>query len=245
MIGRRAYKWLAIVAVALLIGAGAGWMLLWSEEPFISPDVSGFPVRGVDISAHNGDVDFGLLAREKNLKFVYLKATEGRRWRDRRFNVNYIRARHAGLKVGAYHFVRFDVDAESQALNLIASLRGKSLDLPVALDIEEWTNPYLKADSVGRMVKVITDMLADEGYPVIVYTNKQGHNRYIENRLDSLPLWICSLSSKLPEHDWIFWQYSHRGSAAGVEGDLDLNVFWGDSTAWRSFLSRPFRNIPK
>ncbi|MDE6279489.1 MAG: hypothetical protein K2M05_05900 [Paramuribaculum sp.] len=242
MIGRRAYKWLAVAAVALLIGAGVGWMLLWSEEPLISPDVSGFPVRGADISAHNGDVDFGRLAREENLKFVYLKATEGRRWKDRRFNINYIRARHAGLKVGAYHFVRFDVDAESQALNLIQSLRGKTLDLPVALDIEEWTNPYLKADSVGRMVKVIADMLAGEGYPVIVYTNKQGHGRYIENRLDSVPLWICSLSSKLPEQDWIFWQYSHRGSAAGVAGDLDLNVFWGDSTAWHSFLSRPFPN---
>lgn len=242
MIGRRAYKWLTIAAVALLIGAGAGWMLLWSDEPLLSPDVSGFPVRGADISAHNGDVDFGLLAREENLKFVYLKATEGRRWKDRRFNINYIRARHAGLKVGAYHFVRFDVDAESQALNLIHSLRGKRLDLPVALDVEEWTNPYLNADSVSRMVRVMADMLAAEGYEAIVYTNKQGYDRYVGNRLDSLPLWICSLSSKLPEQDWIFWQYSHRGTASGVEGVLDLNVFWGDSTAWRSFIRRPFSN---
>lgn len=69
--------------------------------------VSRYEVRGIDISAHNGPIDFERI-RNEGIDFVFMKASEGSGFKDVAFFDNYRNARKAGLKVGAYHFFRFD-----------------------------------------------------------------------------------------------------------------------------------------
>lgn len=237
---------LALSAVLLTATAClASWWLLWSEDPLIGADVSGFPVRGADISAHNGDVDFRLLRDNGGIGFVLIKATEGAQWQDRNFRRNFHRARRAGLKVGAYHFFRFDVDPELQALNVIDALRGLEPDLPVAIDVEEWTNPVgIPHDTVAARVVAMAETLGRRGIRTLVYTNKKGYSRIISKipPEKTLDLWLCSLSTDVPEHPFVIWQYTHRGKIEGLEGRFDLNVFAGDSAGWRTWLrASPFR----
>ena len=36
--------------------------------------------------------------------------------------------------------------------------------------------------------------------------------------------------------DWTFWQWTQTGTMAGVRGEVDRNVFYGDVEQWTLFL---------
>ena len=129
---------LSIILIAIT-AIGIFYVFNTNRRTHINIDRQQYPITGIDISAHNGEINFSQVA-ESGIQFVYIKATEGATFKDARFQYNYKNARKAGLKVGVYHFFRFNIDGKSQALNIINSIKGKNLDLPIAIDIEEYTN---------------------------------------------------------------------------------------------------------
>ena len=86
------------------------------RAPHTVPGFSDYEIVGIDVSAHNGDIDFDRVKAE-GIEFVFIKATEGSTFKDKRFVDNVRKARKAGLKVGAYHFFRFDTPGYMQGLN--------------------------------------------------------------------------------------------------------------------------------
>ena len=70
-----------------------------------NPSREVYPVRGVDVSAHQGVIDWEVLS-EQGIEFAFIKATEGATFADERFAYNYAEAARCGLRVGAYHFFR-------------------------------------------------------------------------------------------------------------------------------------------
>ncbi|MDE7442871.1 MAG: hypothetical protein K2M65_01770, partial [Muribaculaceae bacterium] len=125
-----------------------------------------------------------------------------------------------------------------QAMNLLHSVKSRALDLPLMIDVEEWTNP----DDVGTetVLTALADMvncLQEYGYRVILYTNKAGHRRFLQDRFSDLPLWICSFTDPPTKEPWHLWQYDHRGSVAGVKGGVDMNVFNGSPDEWAQWLN--------
>ncbi len=218
-----------ILAVAMTVSALciAGWFAYdrWLA-PGAAPSEELYPLRGVDVSAHNGDIDFGRLRRDSVVHFVYIKATEGTDFLDRNFITNWRGAATAGIPAGAYHFFRFDTDGELQAINFLWALRGRHFDLVPAIDIEEWGNPdgHATARIVERLRIMITYLEAHGVHPML-YTNKDGYYRFIRGNFDSYPLWICSFSDPPLEGNapWTLWQYSHRGRIDGIPSTVDLN----------------------
>lgn len=225
--------------VAGIIALAAYLMMTDTEHPLsATPSREVYPVAGIDISGHNGDsIDFVAASQTGALDFVLIKATEGTNFKDRNFRYNIERARQAGLKVGAYHFFRFDSPGYMQGLNFLNSVRGQKLDLPLVIDIEEWANPreYNTETIVGNLRRLISH-LERHGYRVMLYTNKDGFERFIKGRLESYPLWLCTFSTPPAEIDWVIWQYSHRGSLDGIKSKVDLNVFNGSPADWRRWL---------
>ncbi len=218
-----------IVALPLLAGC-------WSET--IGPQADAYAIRGIDVSAHNGDIDFAAVAAD-GIGFVMIKATEGTDWQDRALTRNYFRAREAGLKVGLYHFFRFDSPGDLQALNFADAASLRPVDMPLVIDLEEFGNPrFTPTRQVLARLDTCLSHLRRRGYDVMLYTNKRGYSRFVEGRYDTIPLWLCSLEDGSPDaRTWTFWQHSHRGRVAGIRGNVDLNVFHGDSAAFASFLS--------
>lgn len=217
--------WLAFGALAAcVLGGWWAWQRYFSDE--IVPSKEEFPLRGIDISAHNGEIDFESLARENPVDFVYVKATEGTDFLDRNYEQNILGASRQGIPTGAYHFFRFDTDGEMQALNFLSALRGRRFRLPPAIDIEEWGNPdgHATALIVNRLRDMVSYM-EHEGYAPMLYTNRDGYRRFIRGNFDSYPLWLCSFADPLPlgmKPD--IWQYSHRGSLPGISGRVDLDA---------------------
>lgn len=218
---------LSVVAIATALAAGGCWWVYnryFSERANPSEEI--YTIRGIDISAHNGDVDFEALAGS-GLSFAYIKATEGTDFRDRNFDRNATGLKRAGIPAGAYHFFRFDTDGEMQALNFLNALKGRRFELPPAIDVEEWANAEgLGTGRIMKELRMMIDVLRRDGYEPMIYTNKDGYERFVKGKLDRNNLWICSFTDPPLDDDreWVLWQFSHRGAVAGIEGPVDLNT---------------------
>lgn len=201
------------------------------------PDRERFEIIGIDVSAHNGDIDFSRVAAD-GISFVIIKATEGGTFKDKKFVDNLRRAREAGLKVGAYHFFRFDTPGYMQGLNFLNSLRSRELDLPLVIDIEEWANPNSQPTPMvlNRLSEMI-DHLESHGHRVMLYTNKNGFARFVRGRLEGYPLWVCSLVDEPKDIAWTLWQGTHNGRVSGIDHPVDINAFSGTAADWERFIN--------
>lgn len=231
--------------VALLLAGAAVWA--WNDyitsPPYVDPER--FPIRGIDVSAHNGMMNFEGAAAD-GIEFVFIKASEGKGFRDSNFRLNYEKAARAGLKIGAYHFFRFDVDGVSQAVNLLKAIDGRRLDIGIAVDVEAEGNPKgVPPDSITERLTAMTEFLNMKGYRVMFYSNSKGYYEYLAENFRGYPMWICSFDGEPREENWTFWQYYHRGRVKGINGDVDLNVFNGKRHQWERFLLEQSANRPR
>lgn len=228
---------MGFLCVSLLL-AGAIW---WAWRQYITTppyvDAERFPVRGFDISAHNGYANLDAAA-SAGFDFLFIKASEGTDFRDPNFVLNWQKARHAGLKTGAYHFFRFDADGVEQANHFLKVIGPRTPDLPLVIDVEDAGNAKgVTVETVVENLQQMVEYLNMRGYRVMLYSNRAGFEKYLLENFPGYPLWVCSFNDNSSNSDWTFWQYDHHGSVPGVRGDVDLNVFSGSREDWAKYLA--------
>ena len=235
-------KWLLLAgaaALVVLMGAYVVWRYILPHS--VSVDRYRYPVAGIDVSKHNGKIDFEKVAAD-DYQFVFIKASEGKTYRDEAFERNYQGARDAGLMVGAYHFFRKNRTGEEQAANLLSVIKGKPLDLPLVIDLEDdWGNGATtsRETALKRVLEMI-EILVSKGYDVMIYTNLDGYEKYYKGMLGDHDLWLCSFTSPdmLKDKPHCFQQFSHEGNVDGVKGNVDLNVWRGSKREWNRYLEQ-------
>ena len=213
---------------------------LWAYRQYITTppyvDKEKYPVRGIDISRHNGEIDFNKVA-DSGIDFVIIKASEGISHRDSLFSKNFEGARRAGIKTGAYHFFRFDKEGVGQAVNFLEAVGEKEPDMNLAIDVEAAGNPKnIPVETVKERLQSMVEYLNLLGYRVMIYTNNDGYYDYIADVLPGYPLWICRFKENPINAEWTLWQYDHHGKVPGITGDVDLNAFCGSKEDWDRFL---------
>lgn len=79
----------AISAVSLITALclGLAFALYHSYIHINGPAAGKYPVRGVDVSHYQGDIDWQVLSGQ-NIQFAYIKATEGSSHTDEKFASN-------------------------------------------------------------------------------------------------------------------------------------------------------------
>lgn len=233
-------KWLLLAgAAALVVLLGYYGLRRYILPHSVNVDRYRYPIAGIDVSKHNGDIDFDKV-RDDDYQFVFIKASEGMTYRDDAFDRNYKKAHKAGLKVGAYHFFRKNRTGREQADNFLRAVEGKQLDLPLVIDLEDdWGNgaTVSRQTAIERVMDMI-EILNDKGYQVMIYTNLDGYNKYYKDLLADHDLWLCSFTSPdlLTTLPHCIQQFNHEGTVDGVEGKVDLNVFRGTRGEWNSYL---------
>lgn len=199
---------------------------------------SNYPVRGIDVSVHNGNIDFNKVAAAGN-KFVFVKSSEGSSHKDSKFKRNCRKAAQAGLNVGAYHFFRKDRDGVNQARNMLAAVRGVKLDLPLVIDVEDSDNNNSVSDRVvrDRLVAMVRE-IKKSGHKVMLYTNGNGMEKYYKPCFKNEYLWLCIFKNPddVKNRGHIFQQYEWKGECPGVDGDVDLDVFMGSTKEWEAWI---------
>ena len=204
------------------------------EYDYHYSNAENFDVHGIDISHHQGRVEWDHLKKckfnGKPISFVFMKATEGATHVDTQFDKNWQKSAAAGLLRGAYHYYKPNTDPKDQANHFIRNTEIFRGDLPPVLDLEE--NGGLSDDALIKGVKEWLRIMENH-YEVkpIIYVNAHYYKRYIRDNFDDYPVWIAHYTRqnqpRVDESEWHFWQYSETGNAAGIRGKIDLNVFNG------------------
>lgn len=202
---------------------------------FYPPDFY-YSIRGVDVSHHQGDIDWQILS-EQNIDFAFIKATEGSNFVDPKFKYNWKEASKTKLKIGAYHFFSYDSSAKTQVSNFIHTVENSDDSLPPVIDIEFYGN---KEDDIPdieytrKELQVMLDTL-EKHYrkKPIIYATMKSYHLFIKDYFASYPLWIRNIyySPNIDlKNKWVFWQYTDTAILNGynsVEKYIDLNVFNG------------------
>lgn len=74
----------AVMIIAAIVLSASVYPLLHGVVRFNYPSESEFPIRGIDVSHHQGQVNWSAIAAD-GIHFAYVKASEGESFRDPRF----------------------------------------------------------------------------------------------------------------------------------------------------------------
>lgn len=192
------------------------------------PSDRSFPTQGIDVSHHQGAIDWSLLPAQ-GVDFAYIKASEGGDHRDRAFAANWSGARRAGIARGAYHFFTLCRPGADQAANFIAAVPAEPDSLPPAVDLEYMGNcsrPVTAGQFHAELDAYIRAVEAHYRKPVLLYLTAEFDRAYgVSARIDR-PLWLRSLVRKprFGARPWHYWQVSNFRRLEGIEGRVDWNV---------------------
>ena len=204
---------------------------------------------GIDVSKHQGDINWDELKKNAKVKFVYMKATEGSDYIDPRYKHNIKEARRAGFKVGSYHFLTNRSSATSQFINFAKTANRDEQDLIPIIDVEvckQWTSQQLR-DSL----KVFADLLEDYyGCKPMIYTSEKFFTKHLGRAFADYPLFIAKYNTVQPNvgYKWILWQFSDCGlfrkAVKGNGGEVDLSRFNKGCTI-NDIIYKPVKGKPK
>nr|DAE10109.1 MAG TPA: PlyB like endolysin [Siphoviridae sp. ctGuJ10] len=138
---------------------------------------------GLDLSKHNGTLDFNEIKKEGN-SFVILRAGYGKliSQKDIKFEEYYKKAKSVGLKVGTYWYSYATTPSEAitEAKCFYDVIKGKQFEYPVFFDIEN--KDHHKGASKNDLVKMcknFCDFMESKGYYAGVYANTDWFTNYI------------------------------------------------------------------
>lgn len=202
-------------------------------------------VHGVDVSRWQGNIDWQTL-RSQGANFAYIKATDGGDHLDPMFRTNWDRAKEAGVKRGAYHFFYWCRVASEQADWFIRNVPRDPDALPPVIDVEyngESSCRFrLSPEKAREKMQVFMDRLERHyGKRPVIYTAPDFYKDNLRGHFLDYPFWLRSVaahpSKVYPGRKWVFWQYSGSGLSQGVNGKIDLNVFYGSVTDWQNWVA--------
>lgn len=204
-------------------------------------------LKGIDISNHQAGIDLSRI----NTDFVIIKATEGRSYVDSYCDIFFQQALKLGKKLGIYHFANNPSNSAQQEADwFIQNTRGY---IGKAIPILDWES---KDTSNVAWAKEWLDRVSEAyGCKPMIYMSESVVNSYDWSSVVSANygLWVAKYRDMNNDYNydmsnagsnpavryWKFyamWQWTSVGRLDGYNGNLDCNVFYGDTTAWDSYI---------
>ena len=180
---------------------------------------------GIDISSYQGYIDWKKVSSDKDIRFVYIKATEGATYRSPHYAHNLTQARRHGLLVGSYHYLTSTSTIDAQFENFSTFALKPVQDLIPMLDVEvrgNWSRSQL-IDSVDKFCNLVEDLY---GVQPMIYSTMGFYNKNLTPHFNKHHLYIGRYANIEPEINWegeyTIWQYSETGIIPGIDAYVDL-----------------------
>ena len=213
------------------------------QKPFMNYYEDGKLVSkcGVDISANQGDVDFGKL-KSAGCDFVMLKVgargySSGNIVSDENFQDNLKAAKKAGLDIGVYFCSQAvsKAEAREEADELLDAISGSSVKYPVAFVMETVDDDMARIEALDmadrtQVAKAFMDRVEDAGYKPMIYGDKEWLLTMVDmENLQDYDVWFAQDSDE-PEYPYEFgmWQYDSDASVKGISGDATMIMSFKD-----------------
>ena len=200
---------------------------------------NGNSVFGIDVSSHNGSIDWNAVA-QSGVEYVIIRCGyrgygSGVLVEDSRYRTNIKGALNAGLKVGVYFFSQAldEIEAVEEASMVLNAISGYQITFPIFLDVEySNTSKNGRADALSvsqrtAVCNAFCKTITNAGYRAGVYANKDWLYNHIDTSQfpSSTKIWLAQYA-KAPNYSgrYEMWQYSCTGSISGIKGNVDLNM---------------------
>lgn len=222
----------------VLIPAGiAGFIFFWHQSKgmvqtsthFHEIIPPGYKSVGLDVSHHQGVIDWDLLFTEKGfdtiIDFVYCKVTEGSDHIDTQWQRNRDYLNKHGISNGAYHYFNPKSLPRPQAAFFLANYQIRSIDLPPVLDVED--EGFSDEDLRAKVLIWCEEIKKATGIKPIIYTSLNFYETKFRGKMDGYNFWIAAYSREpqyMTDREVLHWQFSESGRLPGIDGDVDLNV---------------------
>ncbi|MBL3658042.1 glycoside hydrolase family 25 protein [Fulvivirga sediminis] len=230
-----------VVLILVIVAVMAAIFFYTGYLRFSYPSLEEYPIQGIDISHHQGNIDWEKLTKE-NMAFVFIKATEGGDYTDPKFVENWKNAQQQDIEVGAYHFYRLCRSGAEQASHFIATVPYNSNNLPPVVDLEFGGNCETD-QSPEQLIREIDIFLAsvEDHYhkKPIIYATQKFYDEYLQDQFSENPIWLRGIFGKpslIDGRPWTFWQFANRGHLSGVETYVDINVFHGSENDFNELV---------
>jgi lysozyme len=200
-------------------------------------------VYGIDVSHYQGSIDWATLKKGNKqfpMQFVFIRATTGNDGADTEYITNWKNAKANGYIRGAYHYYRPDENSQDQAENFIKTVKLKKGDLPPVLDIEKIPNKQSLDSLKSGLKRWLVKVEKHYGVKPIIYSGESFYTDFLKEEFEGYNLWIANYSFFEDEirKEWLFWQFTDKGTMKGIEGNVDVNIYNGNLLQLKS-LAKP------
>lgn len=200
-------------------------------------------VYGMDVSQHNGKINFKKAKRD-GIEFVFIRVGYTGYTKssfslnlDKKYKTYIKDATKAGLKVGVYWYSQSAKvsEAKKEAKALLKAIKGYSITMPVVFDYEFADTKKGRLDSAKLSKTNMTanalaflNAVSNAGYDACIYASENflGEHLYANQISSNFKVWLANYSSKTNyKGDYEFWQHTAKGRVSGMRGNVDIN-FW-------------------
>ncbi len=195
-------------------------------------------ITGIDVSEFQGEIDWEAVKND-GIDFVMIRlgysgSETGKIMPDARFAENIKGARKAGLKVGVYFFSQAITPEEAieEARYVISHIRGKGVRFPIAFDMEPIDGTERTANLTDEEKTAIADafcqVIKRNGHQPVIYGNPRWFRLHIDRSyLSQYDTWLAHYVDKTGyRKNFVMWQYTDSGVVAGIDGYVDMNIFF-------------------
>lgn len=183
----------------------------------------------LDVSKWQGSIDWDKVKASGKIDGVMLRvlgSKGGKPYLDPYFARNYAECARLGLPVGGYYYTCAVTQrqTEEELAALKTALRGKTFQLPLAIDVEDPRLRSLAPAKLSALVAEAAAQLEAWGLYAMVYT----YTNFADTALDmaalaAYDLWIADYRGTRPTRKHGMWQYTSSGKIPGVSGPVDLS----------------------
>ncbi|MBE5911641.1 MAG: lysozyme [Pseudobutyrivibrio sp.] len=198
-------------------------------------DVSKF---GIDVSAHQGDIDWEAVAAD-GVEFAFIRAVyrgygTGKLVVDDKCIENIEGAQAAGIDVGVYVFSQAINEAEvlEEASTVLNLLDGYTLQLPIVFDVEKVNDSEARTNSLTveqrtDLTKSFLEAMENAGYDTMIYHNTEMGAMLLDlTQLTEYKKWFAGYNREFYwPYEYDLWQYSETGHVNGINGNVDLDLW--------------------
>lgn len=196
-------------------------------------------LTGIDVSEHQYDIDWAQVAAA-DIDFVMIRmgyrgSTAGGLYEDEYFRQNMEGALANGIGVGVYFYSQAisEEEALEEAEFLLDAIEGYDVTFPVVFDWEivggaDARTYTVRRDTLEACARVFCEKVEQAGYdPMIYFTQYLGYRKYELRDLSQYGFWYAEYEPR-PNfvYDFDMWQYTCWGSVPGIEGEVDLNIYF-------------------
>lgn len=200
--------------------------------------------KGIDIAKWNKITHYQSV-KNAGVQFVIVKVINANNKPDSRFCEHVVGCNSAGLPIIAgytYSYANTEDKAKKAADAFVEAGAPKGIDTMV-LDLEDVSMMHL-GSKIVKIIDIYRQMAQSAGMDFLIYTGGHFYNPCLKpyaKEIKDIPIWWArypstkdrTITASVPDDKYLpkdielcGWQYSSKGVVNGIEGYVDLNVWY-------------------